>query len=656
MTMAQHVRRALEWLAIRPSPLAAAQLRKLRRQLPLLYAVLATNAVAVAYSHRGLAPDILTLGVAGALCLVCTVRAFHWARLKGGELPPDRALIELRRVLVLSSLLSVGFVAWALALYRYGGPYEQGQIAFFCAITVIGCIFCLTHLPQAALTVTAIVLIPFCWTFATSGQAVFVAIAGNLALVMIAVGYVLGANYRAFVDLEASKAALIEQHAQTRALDAENARLANTDALTGLPNRRAFFAELDALITEGRRNAGGTFALGILDLDGFKSINDQYGHTLGDKVLVEASRRLAGLADGRALVARLGGDEIAFLLVGSETSSEFLAVGEDACDRLHGHVEIDGARLSCRGSCGIALFRHEDETATSLYDRADYALYHAKGHGRGAATLFSPAHEKSIKEERALDNALLAADFAAEMSVQFQPIVDASSGREVGAEALARWTSPVLGAVAPNKFILAAERSGRMRTLTPILFGKALDEAATWPAEFGLSFNLSAQDITSSETVLALMAAIRGKGVDPRRITLEITETAVMVDFDGAAANISVLRAFGLGIALDDFGVGHSSLKCVHRLPLDKIKIDRGFVQDIVAKQESRDVVRTVIDLCRTLSLECVVEGVETVEQRDAVARLGGRHMQGFLFAGPLSAAELATRLHAPTQVSAAAA
>ena len=224
------------------------------------------------------------------------------------------------------------------------------------------------------------------------------------------------------------------------------------------------------------------------------------------------------------------------------------------------------------------------------------------------------------------------------MELAFQPIVDAASARTTGFEVLARWRSPKLGLVSPSAFIPAAERIGVIRTLTRVLLVKALAAARTWPEDIRMSFNLSAHDICSPDGILPLISVIHASGVPPRRIEFEITETAVTFDFVHAEQSISALKAIGCGISLDDFGTGYSSLSHVHRLPLDKLKVDRSFVHDVNANPISHKIIKSLTGLCADMEISCVVEGVETKEQLDSLCRLGADYIQGYYFAEPMPA------------------
>ena len=615
--------------------IAVRQMIELRSQVVALYALLSVNACALAFTHLGLAPAWLALGCPAAFVALCAARALHWWRLRPETLTEAQARRRLRQTTVLALALSVGFVAWSIALGAHGGPYEQGHVAIFIAITVIGCIFCLTHLPVAAFGVTLIVTVAFLIHCLTSGNGVFIAIALNTTFVTVVMVRILANNYRAFIDLTQSQF-------EAQRLAEENARQALTDSLTGLPNRRSFFQQMEALAASADDRT--PFALAIFDLDRFKPVNDTYGHNAGDHVLQETGRRLAAFAGAEVTVARLGGDEFGALIRRPSDGPAATAFCTCICEALRAPIWLGETPVVAGCSAGLALYPSAGRRAAELFDRADYALYHSKMNERGRTTLFSQEHESAIRTERAIEAALHGPYLDHEIEVHYQPILDAETNRIVMVEGLARWTHFTLGRIAPDRFVAAAERCGAIHRLTTLLLRKALADAARLPPEIGLSFNLSSHDLTSSETVVAILAIVRESGFDPRRLTLELTETALVRDFERAREAITLLRALGVRIALDDFGTGYSSLSYVHRLPLDRVKIDRSFMADLSSRQGER-IVATILELCRNLDLSCVVEGVETPEQLAILRRLGCRHVQGYLIGRPARMASLLERL-----------
>ena len=625
--------------------IAVRQLIELQPQILALYALILVNACALAFTHYAVAPAWLTLGVPGVLLPLCVVRSIHWWRLRPHDASEAEAVRYLRRTSFVTVLLSVGFVGWGVMLDAYGDAYQQGHVAVFVAITVIACIFCLTHLPAAAFLVTGIVMGVFLLHYIGSGNNVFVAIAFNIAFVTVVMVRILARNFLAFVQL-------VESQAETQRLVDENERLAHTDSLTGLPNRRFFFQRLKAML-DSSAEGDIPFALAIFDLDRFKPINDTYGHNAGDQVLIESGRRLATFASTDVTVARLGGDEFGVLIRQPSGAAEVLVLCNEICETLHAPILFSDMQVVTGCSGGLALYPSVGRNADELFDRADYALYHSKESQRGVSTLFSQEHEDAIRAERAIETALQGANLADEMEVHYQPILDMTTNSITLVEGLARWTSPALGRIPPDRFIAAAERCGMIHTLTVLLLRRALADAVRFPPEVGLSFNLSSHDLTSSMTVISILAVVRESGFDPHRLTLELTETALMRDFETAQASIAALRALGIRIALDDFGTGYSSLVYVHRLPLDKIKIDRSFMADVESNL-GQSVVATILNLCQNLKLDCIAEGIEIPEQLAAVRRHGCRYVQGYLIGRPVPLTPLLQQLHAQQAVPSA--
>ncbi len=300
--------RFFRWLTLHEvqSELSIAQCRELQSQIPLLYALLSLNAVAVAYTHFDVAPAWMTVWIPLVLVCASILRLIAWLKMPDRAMNGAEAVRTLRRTTLLGAVMASVYISWSLGLGHYGGDHQQAHVAIFIAITVIGCIFCLMHLPQAALAVTAIVTIPYLIYYFSLGDPVYMAIALNILLVTIVMIRVLLISHRGFVRL-------IRSEAETQRLNREVTVLAHTDPLTRLPNRRLFFSELSGRIgLDG--NKGGEICVGIIDLDRFKAVNDTYGHIVGDQLLEAAGERLRVAFGSEAMVARLGGDEFAFFL------------------------------------------------------------------------------------------------------------------------------------------------------------------------------------------------------------------------------------------------------------------------------------------------------------------------------------------------------
>jgi len=381
--------------------------------------------------------------------------------------------------------------------------------------------------------------------------------------------------------------------------------------------------------------------VGLIDLDGFKPVNDLYGHSVGDRLLHQVGQRLSGLLDDEVHLARLGGDEFSLIITRSLNDDQLRAFGETLCASLREPFLLVDLPIQISGSLGIATFLDQVSSATDVYEYADYALYQSKRHRPGTVCLFSADHRQQLHHVGLTEQALRRADLEHEFYMVFQPVVDLHSKRTVAFEALARWESPELGNVPPSDFIPIAERIGMINRLTLPLLSKALDAAAHWPAGIHLAFNLSAHDCGSEDAAQQIAELIKNSGFYPACLDLEITETAVIQDLPQTQRAISRFRELGCGISLDDFGTGYSSLSQIHALPLTKLKVDRTFITNLHLDPASLKIVKSLIALCQDMELECIVEGMETAEELGALKNLGCARAQGYLFAKPMRASEI---------------
>jgi diguanylate cyclase (GGDEF)-like protein len=432
---------------------------------------------------------------------------------------------------------------------------------------------------------------------------------------------------------------LVQLQSQTQALSRENAQLASLDMLTGLPNRRHFFDHaqraLDNSVHQNR-----VFVLGVVDLDDFKPLNDTYGHALGDRVLQTVGGRLSALSSATLRFHRIGGDEFAFYMSVPEHGVDINLWAKGLISRLEEPIGVEGRTVSITASIGMVVGSRDLYDPQKLYDCADYALYTAKRQGKGLVATFTPILGDAMRAERRLEQALRSADLQREISAAFQPIVYAQSGAVSVFEILARWNSQALGPISPADFIPVAERIGLVSTITLIMLRQGLSALKDWPEHIGLSLNLSAHDIMSAEVVSSLLEDIRSSEIDPRRITFEITETAVLADIQKARSHIELFKNAGIRLALDDFGSGYTSLGHLQHFQLDKIKLDRAFATDTQNSPVNTAIVRSLVDLCRSLDLELIVEGAEDQSTSNALRKLGCTYLQGYGFSKPLTREE----------------
>lgn len=411
---------------------------------------------------------------------------------------------------------------------------------------------------------------------------------------------------------------------------------ADRDALTGLGNRRAFMRHLESWTGSDKSRHLTLFSI---DVDGFKAVNDFYGHPAGDAALVEVAQRLnATFQDMDATIVRLGGDEFAVAAELGQDGPERDVVGARVIDVMRKPIDLAGRKAKMSASVGIVEHPQFGKSPVAAFECADFALIEAKRSGKDCFVMFSDETMKGMSRSVDVEHALQNSDLAAEMSLMFQPQLDVELGQVIGFEALARWNSGLLGVVAPNEFIPCAERLGLIRRLTPMLLKKALAEAKTWPEGLRLSFNLSSADIISEEGVTQVIQTVKDSGILPERLTLEITETAIVEEFHRAVISIYRLSAMGIRISMDDFGSGQSSFGRLDELPLDEVKLDRHFVSQVGHSFKTQKIVESVLKLCRTLGMNCVIEGVETAQQLDVLRSVGGTVFQGYHSGRPMMA------------------
>lgn len=614
-----------------------ARYRALARQLPLMYGIVTINMIAVALTHLGTAPIFLTIVSPLLLSVFTVVRTVRYVRSRTMPISDEMIASRLRTTLWLVGPFSFLFAAWGLSFYPYGTPDHHTQVVFFIGVTTTACAYCLMHLRQAAIMLLVTVTVTTTAFLLAFNNHILAAIAFNLALVAVVFGFLLMRSERDFTRLILQRGAQMRHRQKLQMLYEENKRIAESDSLTNLANRRQFLARMDESVAE--RSAD--FAIALLDLTGFKTVNDVYGHPAGDQVLSEVGERLQEtLRDENVVLARLGGDEFGILFHAPGNDDAVLGMANRIKIALQDPFHFQEGSANLDTAIGLARFPSTADTRCLLFDRAEYALCYAKQTASQEPVFFSHEHERLILERSAIEQALREANLEKEMSVEFQPVLDLQHGHTRGLEALARWHSPTLGPVRPDLFIEIAEQIGIIGRLTEVLFRKALADACEWPENLLLSFNLSVISLTSKGPVMRLLSIAEQVGFPLNRLMFEITETSVMKDFESAMEVLEHVQSHGVHVAIDDFGTGFSSLAYVHRLPIDTLKIDRSFIQDILSDQRSVNVLRSILSLCNNLDIACVIEGIETQEQFDLVFELGARFIQGHYYSKALSSGD----------------
>lgn len=419
--------------------------------------------------------------------------------------------------------------------------------------------------------------------------------------------------------------------------------MAYSDPLTGLGNRYRLRDKVRLLAAE-RAQDPAPFTICIANLDGFKPINDLFGAEAGDEILCQVAHRLKACMPDGATVTRHNGDEFAFVLPLVFERGGAERIGQMMKDVLSAPYDLGDRNVRLSASLGFAIYPFAGEEFEDLLKSAETALYQSKRRGRGQITVYSIEMAQEMKRATQLEQALRTAIIADAVDAHFQPIVRLQDGAVVGFEALARWYDPELGFVSPSVFVPLAEERGFIDALSETLLRRAAEAALSWPPELFLSFNLSSaqlMDPATSDNILSILARV---GLDPSRVELEITETAVMTSADTAHRIITDLRAQGVKISLDDFGTGQSSLGRLRDFTFDKVKIDRAFISQIATDRASRHIVKAIIAMCDGLGLEVVAEGIEASEDAETLKALGCAMGQGYHYGKPVDAA--ATQLY----------
>jgi diguanylate cyclase (GGDEF)-like protein len=437
---------------------------------------------------------------------------------------------------------------------------------------------------------------------------------------------------------------LVCSYYEARAL-ADTGVLARTHELTGLGNRRGFQDAAARRLAE----AGGQVAILVVDLDGFKDINDGLGHHTGDELLRMLGARLACESKAGSLVARIGGDEFAVLADDADGEADDLAARVLAAIRRP--FALRGLELRVDASIGIATAPMHGGTLDELLRHADMTMYRAKAAHRGILR-YSPGIERASDALRTIGQLRHALESEpAELVLHYQPKVDLLSGSLCGVEALVRWQHPERGLLPPAEFLPLAEKAHLMPLLTERVLERAFADMATWTRELrgqAVAVNLPADAVSDPALVQRIAVLLEASGTAPRQLQLEITEDFLMADLEGARVVLDQLRVLGVGISIDDYGTGYSSLAYLRDLPVDELKLDRAFVQPILADQRASAIVRSTIDLAHSLGLRMVAEGIEDVGTWHRLLAMGCDIGQGYLFARPQTGADLELALAAP--------
>ncbi len=459
-----------------------------------------------------------------------------------------------------------------------------------------------------------------------------------------------------YVWLESAQRRLMDRHDQCEILSIsrnieshkrmqeELFRQARVDHLTKLPNRLALEESMDELLSRAYR-AGTSLAVLAIDIDRFKNINDTLGHRRGDEIIVMVSQRFLTNTRPHDTVARMGGDEFVILLPDIKSGEQAKDVALRYMEALKGSIQIDGGVFHLTTSIGVSFTADGSVTPETLLANADVAMYRAKSRGGNACVVFTPEMNTGAHDRLSMESALFHAIERNELVLHYQPLISVKSGKITGVEALVRWKHPELGMVFPGDFILMAERVGLIEEIGQWVLKTACKQMTAWHAQglsgWKVSVNLSARQFTSEHLCEMVKNALAEAKLDPQYLELELTETALMEDPVRSQKMLSELKACGVFIALDDFGIGYSSMNYLMTFTLDTLKIDRAFTKDVLISEKSRAIVQATFDIARALNLKTVAEGVEEYLQASFLADLNCDSLQGYFFAKPMPADEV---------------
>ena len=605
----------------------------LRRQVPIVYLLGLINLSAMEYATSGSLTIGFNLPTFIASCAI--VRLCQWFFVRD-EVDHQTMVRRLRQTVWFAAAVCLAVCIRSLYLMQVGDVAANMAVLLFSGLTAIGVAYGLTALPAAGRIPLVLITVPIAFAALSSHDPRFTGAAFSLAVVAAITMRLLNAHSSHFTDVIRSRSAVVGEQERVELARQEAMVAATTDFLTGLPNRRAFVAAIEAAIAAtGDKEP---FAVAVLDLNRFKAVNDTFGHGVGDLLLEEVANRAVEAVAAKGVVARLGGDEFGILLHGVRRPKQAETLLKDILSVVEGVALLEGRQLQISACCGVAIADPiGDKSPSRIMADADLALYQSKAMPAGGVSVFERRMEAPRRRRTRIETALLAPTVHEHFHVVFQPIFDLQTGHILAHEALARWTDPVLGAVPPSEFVPIAEHLNLIDAINESLMDTAFLHAGSWSEDVKLSFNLSAIQLCTQSAAKSVLRALQRTGLKPTRLQIEVTETALLADFERARTNLTELRNAGATIVLDDFGAGYASIGYLRELHFDQIKLDGGLVTAAQHSADGRRLLHAVVGLCDILGVSTVAEHVESEQVLKLVTDLGCSAGQGFWLMPPLA-------------------
>lgn len=608
--------------------------RILTRRLIPLYLLVSTAIWICAIVLGRWVPSLIGFWAPLAFTTLVGFRIRHWNRMQQDVPNSGHIRREVARLQKIGPCIAVVVATWFVIMDQYAVGSLASVVHLTSAICGFAAILCLGATPFTATTVALSAIGASVLCYSLSNEPHRHEIAFLQVMFVLATGWVSFSFQSDFLRLVAARRALARRERKTSRLANRQEFEATFDLLTGLFNRRAFMARVQRCIAgeEGRKSR-----VAIIDLDGFKTVNDTMGHAAGDALLAVLAQRIAQAVPG-AVAGRLGGDEFALWIPIDDDKERIDAVLANLVERLCEPVQHQGMDVSAGASlgyydCDLGFA----QSLSEILERADQAMYAAKQQPGPAVVAFDEEMERRWQIRQLLICRVNQPDFENHLSLVYQPIWDTQRNLPVAIEALVRWDSPVLGRIPAAEFIEIANASGRMLEVTAGIIRRAVQQCPAWEWDCDLHLNVTGRDLLSPGAMGRLATILLEAGAPPDRIVFEIAETSIG-NLDAAIPIMVAMRDRGFRFALDDLGGGASSLGRLSRLPIDMIKVDVQFTKSMLCDGRCQAIVETLIEFARKTKLDCVLEGVETMDQVLGIARIGGRYMQGYFFDQPLNA------------------